>query len=751
MFSRASVAVTCVGLGLILGGLLIAATSSEAGILDASWTAPTTDTDGSPLTDLASYRVYYSASSAPCPGGTFLQTASTTPSPGSNQTVNARLTGLTTTLLYNVSVTAVDTSGMESVCTTPASAAARIDFGVTPTGTVNFGTVNVGSTATQVFTVSNTGGGTVSGTVSTAAPFSVVSGSTFTLVGQGATTAVTVRFTPTTSATASVNVSVAADGDIISRIATGTGVAVADTTPPTAPLTLAATAVGTNQINLSWAAATDNVGVTSYRVERCQEAGCTNFAQIATPTGLSYNDTTGLQVATTYSYRVRAADAAVNLSPYSNGASATTLTSPPPPPPPSQGLVAAYAFGEGTGPVTGDGSGNVNQASISGATWTTQGKFGNALSFDGTSSFVSVPDAATLDLGATGTMEAWVKLAAVGRWNGLIAKGSANDDAAHNYAIEVDDTNRVRCSLGNGISANVVASVTTLTANQFYHLACTWDGTTVSLYIDGALNASIGQGLTPTGNTAPLSIGQFGGNSDRLSGVIDEVRIYNRALTLAQIQQDINAPVGGGSPPDTTLPTVGITTPTSGTTYNTRTSPLTIGGTASDNIGMAQVTWANNRGGSGTATGTTSWTAGGIALLSGANVLTVTARDAAGNAVAAVLTVTLTSTGAFTDNPLTAQSTLIKAVHIAELRAAINGKRVARGLASFAWTDPTLTPGGTAAKVVHLNELRTALNQAYQAASLTPPTYTDPTVVAQGTLIKASHLNELRTAVSALP
>jgi hypothetical protein len=199
------------------------------------------------------------------------------------------------------------------------------------------------------------------------------------------------------------------------------------------------------------------------------------------------------------------------------------------------------------------------------------------------------------------------------------------------------------------------------------------------------------------------------------------------------------------------LPTVTITTPGSGSTYSTSNPLLTLGGTASDNIGVTQVTWANNRGGSGTATGTTSWTASGIALLSGANVLTVTARDAVGNAAAAVLTVTLTSPGAFTDSPLTAQSTLIKAVHITELRAAINGKRVARGLASVAWTDPTLTAGGTLAMVAHVTELRAALNQAYQAASLTPPTYTDATVVARGTLIKASHLNELRTAVSALP
>jgi hypothetical protein len=104
----------------------------------------------------------------------------------------------------------------------------------------------------------------------------------------------------------------------------------ADTQPPTAPSNLTATANGASEIDLSWSASTDNVGVTGYRVERCQGAGCGNFAQIGTATGTTFRDT-GLQPATAYSYRVRAADAAGNASPFSNGASATTQSSPPPP------------------------------------------------------------------------------------------------------------------------------------------------------------------------------------------------------------------------------------------------------------------------------------------------------------------------------------------------------------------------------------------------------------------------------------
>ena len=97
-----------------------------------------------------------------------------------------------------------------------------------------------------------------------------------------------------------------------------------DTIPPSDVTGLTATAVSPTQINLSWTAATDNVGVTSYRIERCQGKGCTSFVQIATPTATTFVDT-GLTASTRYRYRAKAVDAATNVSVnYSNIASATT-------------------------------------------------------------------------------------------------------------------------------------------------------------------------------------------------------------------------------------------------------------------------------------------------------------------------------------------------------------------------------------------------------------------------------------------
>ncbi len=123
-----------------------------------------------------------------------------------------------------------------------------------------------------------------------------------------------------------------------SSTASGTTSAASDTTAPTAPTGLTATVASSSQINLSWTASTDNVGVTGYRVERCSGASCTTFAQIGTPTATTYNDT-GLAPSTSYSYRVRATDAAGNLSSYSSTASASTTADTTAPTAPS-GLTA---------------------------------------------------------------------------------------------------------------------------------------------------------------------------------------------------------------------------------------------------------------------------------------------------------------------------------------------------------------------------------------------------------------------------
>ena len=98
---------------------------------------------------------------------------------------------------------------------------------------------------------------------------------------------------------------------------------VLDVTAPGLPANLNLTATSGTQVSLTWTASTDNVGVTGYRLERCQGVGCSGFTEVATPAAANFADT-GLTSGATYLYRVRATDAAGNLSAYSAVASATT-------------------------------------------------------------------------------------------------------------------------------------------------------------------------------------------------------------------------------------------------------------------------------------------------------------------------------------------------------------------------------------------------------------------------------------------
>ncbi|MDX2043330.1 MAG: BACON domain-containing carbohydrate-binding protein [Acidobacteriota bacterium] len=93
---------------------------------------------------------------------------------------------------------------------------------------------------------------------------------------------------------------------------------------------------------------------------------------------------------------------------------------------------------------------------------------------------------------------------------------------------------------------------------------------------------------------------------------------------------------------DNAAPTIAVTAPTTTATFTTDASPLTVSGTATDNVGVYLVRWSNDRGGSGTAGGTTAWTATGIPLQNGVNNLTLTALDVRGNSTSTRLTVTFT-------------------------------------------------------------------------------------------------------------
>src|SRR5690606_31695010 len=95
-----------------------------------------------------------------------------------------------------------------------------------------------------------------------------------------------------------------------------------DSTPPTVPGNVVATATSQTVIQLAWSASTDNVGVAGYEVQRCSGANCSSFSTISTSATTPFLDS-GLSQNTTYRYRVRAYDAANNFSSYSAIAGST--------------------------------------------------------------------------------------------------------------------------------------------------------------------------------------------------------------------------------------------------------------------------------------------------------------------------------------------------------------------------------------------------------------------------------------------
>ncbi|MGH7274102.1 MAG: fibronectin type III domain-containing protein, partial [Nitrospiria bacterium] len=151
--------------------------------------------------------------------------------------------------------------------------------------------------------------------------------------------------TPSAAGSSSVTMTVTdSTGETANQTLTLTINNPADTTPPSAPSNLTATAIGSSRIDISWTASTDNVGVTGYRVERCQGINCNNFIQVAalTNSSISYSDTT-VSAATSYSYRILAVDAASNQSAYSNTASATTPSAADTTPPTAPSILTATA------------------------------------------------------------------------------------------------------------------------------------------------------------------------------------------------------------------------------------------------------------------------------------------------------------------------------------------------------------------------------------------------------------------------
>jgi hypothetical protein len=247
------------------------------------------------------------------------------------------------------------------------------------------------------------------------------------------------------------------------------------------------------------------------------------------------------------------------LSGYVVGTPPTSVPSPPPvppaldppppfPTPPPSGPVGAWGFDETGGTAALDASGSGNRGRVSGPT-RTAGRYGGGLSFDGAGDWVTVPDADSLDLGTGMTLEAWVRPTARGStWRSVIVKehtsrlayglyaSSRSRPSAHVY------TDRDRALRGRS----------PLRLRRWSHLAMTWDGSTMRTFVNGKRVASGALSGAARASTGPLRIGGNAVWPEWFRGVIDEVRVYDRALSAAEIARDRDTRINLDAPTVTT-------------------------------------------------------------------------------------------------------------------------------------------------------------------------------------------------------
>jgi hypothetical protein len=293
-----------------------------------------------------------------------------------------------------------------------------------------------------------------------------------------------------------------------------------------------ATGVTATAATIGW---TTNVPADS-QVEYGKTLAYGSFSPLDPELVLSHSqELSGLAPATLYHYRVRSRDAAGNLA-VSPDFTFTILASP--------SVVAHWKLDEGTGATSADSSGNGQLATLmNGAGWA-PGRSGQGLSLDGVNDFARVPHAAALNAFPL-TLSAWFKTGATTGVRGLVNKYVAN--SYNGYQIFFVRGDLCAWFLRDGANyvydgGNCSMKTPGYTNGQWHHVALVIDQTGGKLYLDKVLKASLpwtgAAGAVTT--TQDLRLGHYpgaAGAAEYLPGLVDDVRIYNRALSAAEIAQ----------------------------------------------------------------------------------------------------------------------------------------------------------------------------------------------------------------------
>jgi hypothetical protein len=308
-----------------------------------------------------------------------------------------------------------------------------------------------------------------------------------------------------------------------------------DTTPPTVTMTAPAAGSSVSGTVTVSATASDASGIAGVQFK----LDGVNLAaeDLSAPYAVSWNTAT----ASPGSHAVTAVarDTAGNQA-----TSAPVTVTVPAPPDPAPGadttssLVAYWALDEGTGTTAADSAGSHPGTLTNGPAWTT-GRLGPALAFDG------VDDAVTIGgvdvSGSALTIAAWIKAddftVADAR---IVSKAAGSAEQDHYFMLSTTDSGgmKFRFRLKTSTSTStLIASAGTLTAGQWIHVAAVYDGSAMILYQDGV---EVGR-LAKTGGLAtdasiPVAIGRNPQPYEPFDGIIDDVRIYQRALTATDIR-----------------------------------------------------------------------------------------------------------------------------------------------------------------------------------------------------------------------
>ena len=206
----------------------------------------------------------------------------------------------------------------------------------------------------------------------------------------------------------------------------------------------------------------------------------------------------------------------------------------------------------------GEGNANdqlgINIGAVNGGTTYVTGKVGQAFSFDGTTGYITVPSSSSLDPTVAASMDAWVYFNQLPSAANHIMHIAGKSGSGTDLDLQAESDNKIHFYVAAGSS---VTSVTTVQAGVWYHVAATYTANSqIKIYINGVLENTASISVMRGTNGYPFAIGASGYWPSRyFNGKIDEIRLFNSALTASQIQSIYNAGSNGVSTTTYTLST----------------------------------------------------------------------------------------------------------------------------------------------------------------------------------------------------